>query len=92
MYVLKFVGSYVNTPVSALKSPVVTVGMQPSSCPTAKTLEDMFYPNLTTLTDSIAKLVTGEEDHGIPLPDEHSMADVYKRFKGPFSTSTELMR
>ena len=70
--------------VSALKSPVVTVGMQPSSCPTAKTLEDMFYPNLTTLTDSIAKLVTGEEDHGIPLPDEHSMADVYKRFKGPF--------
>ena len=70
--------------VSALKSPVVTVGMQPSPCPTAKTLEDMYYPNLTTLTDSIAKLVTGEEDHGIPLPDEHSMADVYKRFKGPF--------
>jgi len=70
--------------VTALKSPVVTVGMQPSTCPTAKTLEDMFYPNLTELTDSIARLVTGNKDHGIPLPDEHSMADVYKKFKGPF--------
>ena len=69
---------------SALKAPVVTVGMQPAPCPTAKTLEDLFYPNLETLTDDIAKLVTGENNHGIPLPDEHSFADVYKRFKGPF--------
>jgi pyruvate dehydrogenase E1 component beta subunit len=58
--------------------------MQPAPCPTAKTLEDLFYPNLQTLADDIAKLVTGENDHGIPLPDEHSFADVYKRFKGPF--------
>jgi pyruvate/2-oxoglutarate/acetoin dehydrogenase E1 component len=69
---------------SALKAPVVTVGMQPAPCPTAKTLEDLFYPNLKTLRDDIAKLVTGEDDHGIPLPEEHSFADVYKRFKGPF--------
>jgi pyruvate dehydrogenase E1 component beta subunit len=69
---------------SALKAPVVTVGMQPAPCPTAKTLEDLFYPNLQTLTDDIAKLATGENDHGIPLPDEHSFADLYKRFKGPF--------
>lgn len=67
-----------------LEAPVSTLGMQPSPCPTAKTLEDMFYPNLATLTDAIAKLVTGQSDHGIPLPDEHSFADVYKHFRGPF--------
>ena len=69
---------------SDLKAPVVTVGMQPAPCPTGKSLEDLFYPNLESLTDSIAKLVTGRNDHGIELPGEHSMADVYKRFKGPF--------
>ncbi|MBI4399062.1 MAG: alpha-ketoacid dehydrogenase subunit beta, partial [Candidatus Omnitrophica bacterium] len=37
------------TSPALLKSPVVTLGMQPSSCPTAKTLEDMFYPNLRDL-------------------------------------------
>lgn len=67
-----------------LKSPVVTLGMQPAPCPTAKSLEDMFYPNLRNLTDAIARLVKGRNDHGIPLPDEKSMADVYKKFKGPF--------
>jgi acetoin:2,6-dichlorophenolindophenol oxidoreductase subunit beta len=67
-----------------LKAPVVTMGMQPAPCPTAKVLEDMYYPNLQTLTDAIATLVTRNSEHGIPLPDEKSMADVYKRFKGPF--------
>jgi len=69
---------------SALRAPVVTLGMQPAPCPTAKTLEDLYYPNLRDLADAIATLVTGTNDHGISLPDEHSMADVYKRFKGPF--------
>lgn len=69
---------------SMLKAPVVTVGMQPAPCPTAKSLEDVFYPNLRTLTDDIARLVTGKSNHKILLPDEHSFADVYKRFKGPF--------
>ena len=69
---------------SALKAPVVTLGMQPAPCPTAKSLEDCYYPNLRDLTDAVATLVTGKGRHGIPLPDEHSMADVYKRFKGPF--------
>jgi len=68
----------------ALVAPVVTLGMQAAPCPTAKTLEDLFYPNLQTLADAIAGLVTGKADHGIPLPHERSMADVYKRFKGPF--------
>lgn len=68
----------------ALKAPVQTLGMAPASCPTAKTLEDMFYPNLAAMVGSVAQLVTGKKDHGVVLPDEKSMADVYKRFKGPF--------
>lgn len=67
-----------------LKAPVVTLGMAQAPCPTAKSLEDIYYPNLTTLTDEIARLAKGRPDHGIELPDEQSMADVYKRFKGPF--------
>jgi pyruvate dehydrogenase E1 component beta subunit len=69
---------------SLLRAPVRTLGMAPAPCPTAKTLEDLFYPNLRRLTDDIAKLLTGRELHGIALPGEESMADVYKRFKGPF--------
>ncbi len=69
---------------SALKAPVVTLGMQPAPCPTAKSLEDLYYPNLRGLVDAIAKLVREKSDHRITLPDEQSMADVYKRFKGPF--------
>ncbi len=68
----------------ALKAPAVSLGMAAAPCPTAKALEDLYYPNLTTLTDAIAKLVVGKDDHGIKLPSEASMADVYKRFKGPF--------
>ena len=68
----------------SLKSPVVSLGMQPAPCPTARALEDAFYPNLQTLTDAIVKLVTGNTDHGVELPGEKSMADIYKRFKGPF--------
>lgn len=66
-----------------LKAPVATMGMAAAPCPTAKALEDIYYPNLTTLTEAIARLVRGK-NHGIELPHERSMADVYKRFKGPF--------
>ncbi|MBI2870509.1 MAG: alpha-ketoacid dehydrogenase subunit beta [Candidatus Omnitrophica bacterium] len=69
---------------SLLKAPVVTLGMKPSPCPTAKSLEDVYYPNQGVLIDAIARLVTGKKDHSISLPAERSMADVYKRFKGPF--------
>jgi len=67
-----------------LKAPVKTLGMAPAPCPTAKSLEDLYYPNLRRLTDDLARLVTGRADHGVPLPEDASMADVYKRFKGPF--------
>ena len=68
----------------ALTAPVVTLGMAPAPCPTAKTLEDQFYPNLRRLTHELAALVLGRQDHDVALPDDASMADVYKRFKGPF--------
>jgi pyruvate dehydrogenase E1 component beta subunit len=67
-----------------LRVPAITLGMAPAPCPTAKSLEDCFYPNLGTLADAVARLVTGRDDHGIALPTEVSMADVYKKFKGPF--------
>jgi pyruvate dehydrogenase E1 component beta subunit len=68
----------------SLRAPVVSVGLAPTPCPTAKALEDLFYPSLRTLTDAMATLATGRRDHGVSLPDERSMADVYRRFKGPF--------
>lgn len=68
----------------ALRAPVVTLGMQPAPCPTAKNLEDMFYPEMAQLVDAIARVVRGSADHGVRLPDEGSMADLYKRFRGPF--------
>lgn len=67
-----------------LEKPAKTIGMAPAPCPTAKSLEDLYYPNLSTLSNDIATMITNREDHGIKLPDEKSMADVYKRFKGPF--------
>lgn len=69
---------------SALRAPVRSLGMAPAPCPTAKTLEDLYYPNLRRLTDVVAALARGKSDHGVALPDDASMADVYKRFKGPF--------
>ncbi len=69
---------------SVLAKPVKSVGMAPAPCPTAKTLEDLYYPNLQTLSHEIATLVLGKVNHGVELPCEKSMADVYKRFRGPF--------
>ncbi len=43
-----------------------------------------FYPNLRDLCDCVARLVNGTAEHGIAMPTETSMADVYKKFKGPF--------
>ena len=68
----------------ALTAPVVTLGMQPAPCPTAKSLEDLFYPSLRDTMVATIRLVKGGDDPTIPLPDERSMADFYKKFKGPF--------
>ena len=66
-----------------LKKPLIAMGMEATPCPTAKTLEDMFYPNQQSLITELIKLAKGD-DSSIPVPDEKSMVDVYKKFKGPF--------
>lgn len=67
-----------------LKAPAVTLGMAPAPCPTAKTLEDLYYPDLHLTIDAIARLARGRADHGVPIPDHKSMTDFYKHFRGPF--------
>lgn len=67
-----------------LKVPMKTLGMAPASCPTAKSLEDIFYPDVRQLTEAALGLlgVTNVEDR--ELPRSESMVDHYKHFKGPF--------
>jgi pyruvate dehydrogenase E1 component beta subunit len=67
-----------------LQAPVITLGMAPAPCPTAKTLEDLYYPDLYDLCDAICRLVTGSDKHGIDLPKKKAMTDTYKHFRGPF--------
>jgi pyruvate/2-oxoglutarate/acetoin dehydrogenase E1 component len=69
---------------TVLKVPVVNLGMAPSPCPTAKALEDIYYPDLHRTIDAVAQLVLGRKDHGVPIPSQKSMTDFYKHFKGPF--------
>ena len=64
-----------------LTKPLEAIGMAPSPCPTAKSLEDLYYPNQETFITKLAQLV---ERPDIAIPSEKSMADVYKKFKGPF--------
>lgn len=72
------------TDPGALKAPVKSLSMAPAPCPTAKALEDLYYPNLANLVDAVAGLVRGRTDHGVPLPAEKTMSDIYKKFRGPF--------
>jgi len=67
-----------------LKAPVVNLGMAPAPCPTAKSLEDVYYPDLHLTIDAVAKLARGKADHGVPIPTHKSMTDFYKHFRGPF--------
>jgi acetoin:2,6-dichlorophenolindophenol oxidoreductase subunit beta len=67
-----------------LRRPVITLGMADAPCPTAKSLEDLYYPRQAHLIDAAAKLFFETDRHGVELPSEVSMADVYKKFKGPF--------
>ena len=66
-----------------LKEPIRSVGMAPASCPTAKSLEDVFYPDVRTLVSEVLALLP-EQTKDFPLPESESMVDHYKHFKGPF--------
>ncbi len=67
-----------------LKAPSVSLGMQPAPCPTAKSLEDLYYPDVRNVIEEITKLHFGSIPEGFKLPDKQSMTDFYKHFKGPF--------
>ena len=69
---------------SVLKAPLKSLGMQPAPCPTGKTLQDLYYPDMHDIVDTVASVVKGRADHGIELPPKQPMTDLYKHFRGPF--------
>ncbi len=68
---------------SLLKKPPAMLGMAPAPCPTAKSLEDIYYPSQHETVDAILTQTLGPT-HGIALPSETSMTEGYKKFRGPF--------
>lgn len=68
---------------SMLKKPPSLLGMAPAPCPTAKSLEDIYYPSQRSLVDAIFTQTIGNS-HGVDLPDDTSTTDSYKHFRGPF--------
>ena len=66
---------------SLLKSPSISLGMQPAPCPTAKALEDLYYPDVHDLVNAISSLHFNNLNHSVPLPEKQSMTDYYKHFK-----------
>lgn len=67
-----------------LKAPMKTLGMAPASCPTAKSLEDIFYPDVRQLTEAVLRVLGTSGEMDPHLPRSESMVDHYKHFKGPF--------
>ena len=55
--------------------------MKFTSCPTSKSLEELFYPNQIDFVKKILELFDVEKKK---MPTEKSMSDVYKKFRGPF--------
>lgn len=74
----------ISTDPSLLRVPLKTLGMAPASCPTAKSLEDIFYPDLRSLSSAVISLLDDVKMVDAPLPPSGSMVDFYKHFKGPF--------
>lgn len=69
---------------SVLKKPIKSLGMAFAPCPTAKALEDLYYPDVHDLILSILDLVDKNDKENIPVPLKQPMTDFYKHFKGPF--------
>ena len=69
---------------SILKKPIKSLGMAYAPCPTAKVLEDMYYPDVHDLVLSVLELTDKKATQKIPIPIKTPMTDFYKHFKGPF--------
>ena len=68
---------------SILKVPSASMGMVSTPCPTAKTLEEMYYPDVYDICKKVIKMLK-KDGSEINLPKKVSMTDFYKHFKGPF--------
>lgn len=66
-----------------LRAPPSMLGMASAPCPTAKSLENLYYPSQRETVDAILTQVHGP-GHGVELPTERSMTEGYKQFRGPF--------
>ena len=66
-----------------LNAPTKSLGMVSVPCPTAKALEDMYYPDVYDICDTVNKMIN-KDANVIDLPKKQSMTDFYKHFKGPF--------
>ena len=66
-----------------LRQPPSMLGMAPAPCPTAKSLEDIYYPSQHETVDAILTQARGA-GHGIDLPTERSMTEGFRKFRGPF--------
>jgi pyruvate dehydrogenase E1 component beta subunit len=67
-----------------LKSPTISLGMAPAPCPTAKALEDIYYPDVHDIVVEVLKLHSKHDELRLQIPQKQSMTDFYKHFKGPF--------
>lgn len=69
---------------SILKAPTISLGMAQAPCPTAKALEDIYYPDVHDIVVEIIKLHGNSDELKAAIPQKQSMTDFYKHFKGPF--------
>jgi len=67
-----------------LKAPVIQLSMAPSPCPTAKTLENYFYPNIENIINSIYKLTAKRKISAAKSLRKEFLNKHYENFKGPF--------
>jgi len=69
---------------SILKAPTISLGMAQAPCPTAKALEDIYYPDVHDIVVEVLKLQGKYDELQSAIPQKQSMTDFYKHFKGPF--------
>jgi pyruvate dehydrogenase E1 component beta subunit len=69
---------------SLLIKPMTNLGMLNAPCPTAKALEDIYYPDVHDIVASVLTLIGPQKVSLVRLPPKESMTDYYKHFKGPF--------
>jgi pyruvate dehydrogenase E1 component beta subunit len=58
--------------------------MAQAPCPTAKALEDIYYPDVHDIVVEVLKLAGSSDKLQATIPEKQSMTDFYKHFKGPF--------